>query len=159
MKIFQRFFILHSSFFILIISFLSLLSAKAQVTVDAKLDSADIFIGSRMGISLEVSADAKDEVELPEYDSLQQIVPGLEFMSATPVDTEYVNEGKRMVLKRKYYVTSFDTALYNIPPMEVKVKGKVYKSKNLGMKVIIPFEIPVGAYHAAADLCGCTPEG
>ena len=141
MKIFQRFFILHSSFFIFIISFLSLLSAKAQVTVDAKLDSADIFIGSRMGISLEVSADAKDEVELPEYDSLQQIVPGLEFMSATPVDTEYVNEGKRMVLKRKYYVTSFDTALYNIPPMEVKVKGKVYKSKNLGMKVIIPFEI------------------
>ena len=105
MKIFQRFFILHSSFFIFIISFLSLLSAKAQVTVDAKLDSADIFIGSRMGISLEVSADAKDEVELPEYDSLQQIVPGLEFMSATPVDTEYVNEGKRMVLKRKYYVT------------------------------------------------------
>lgn len=129
------------SLLFIIISVLSFLSAKAQVTVDAKLDSAGIFIGSRMGITLEVSADVKDDVELPEFDSLQQIVPGIEFMGTTPVDTEYVNEGKRMVLKRKYYITSFDTALYNIPPMEVKVKGKVYKSKNLGMKVIIPFQI------------------
>ena len=40
--------------------------AGAQVTVDAKLDSADIFIGQRIGMTLEVSADAKSNVELPE---------------------------------------------------------------------------------------------
>ena len=118
-----------------------LCGTKAQVTVEAKLDSAGIYIGKRMGITLEVSANAKSVVELPPYDSLQMIVPGVEFLSETPVDTEFVNDRKRMVLRKKYYVTSFDTALYNIPPMEVKVDGKVFKSKNLGMKVIIPFEV------------------
>lgn len=56
--------------------------ANAQVTVDAKLDSAGIFIGQRIGLTLEVSADADKEVELPEWDSLQQVVPGLEFVCA-----------------------------------------------------------------------------
>jgi len=115
--------------------------APAQVTVEARLDSAGIFIGQRIGITLEVSADAGKDVELPQFDSLEQIVPGIEYMSSTLVDTDYVNDGKRMVLKKKYYVTSFDTALYNIPPMEVKVAGKSYRSKSLGMKVIIPFKV------------------
>lgn len=109
--------------------------ARAQVTVDATLDSVGIFIGQRMGIQLEVSADKGKAVEMPHYDSLQNIVPGLEFVCATPVDTEYVNEGKRMILRSKYYVTSFDTALYYIPPFEVKVGGKKYQSKNLALKV------------------------
>jgi len=113
---------------------------QSQVTVDAKLDSAGIFIGQRIGITLEVSADADKTVELPQFDSLQQIVPGLEYVCSTPVDTEYVNDGKRMILKEKIYVTSFDTALYSIPPMEVKVGGKSFKSNRLGMKVLT-FEI------------------
>ena len=110
--------------------------AQAQVTVEAKLDSAGILVGKRMGITLEVSADAGQSVELPQFDSLQQIVPGLEFVCATPADTEYVNDGKRMVLTKKYYLTSFDTALYSIPQMDIKVEGKVYKTNRLGMKVI-----------------------
>ena len=125
----------------LILCSLFCLTARSQVTVEARLDSAGIYIGQRTGITLEVSADAGKDVELPQYDSLQPLVPGIEYMSATPVDTEYVNEGKRMVLRRKYYVTSFDTALYNLPPMEVKVGGKTYQSKSLGMKVIIPFKV------------------
>lgn len=112
------------------------LTLWAQVTVEARLDSAFILIGQRMGITVEVSADADKFVELPRYDSLQQIVPGLEFVNALPVDTEYVNNGKRVVLKQKYFVTSFDTALYSIPPVQVKVGEQVYKSNALGMKVI-----------------------
>lgn len=115
--------------------------ASAQVTVDATLDSAGIFIGKRMGISLEVSADAKKNVELPQFDSLKQIIPGIEFVNATPVDTEYINEGQRMVLRRKYYITSFDTALYLLPSFDVKVGKDTFRSKQLAIKVIIPFEI------------------
>lgn len=121
---------------LLLCALLVSVSSHAQVTVEAKLDSAGIFIGQRMGINLEVSADANKMVELPEYDSLQQIVSGIEYLGATPVDTQYVNDGKRMVLTRKYLITSFDTALYSIPPMEVKVDGKVYKSNRMGMKVL-----------------------
>lgn len=115
-------------------------AAKAQVTVDAKLDSAGIFIGQRIGLTLEVSADAGKEVELPEWDSLQQVVPGIEFVRAEKTDTSFVNDNKRMVLSRRYYFTSFDSALYRIPEMEVKVDGKAYKSNVLALKVLT-FEI------------------
>ena len=114
--------------------------AKSQVTVDAKLDSAGIFIGQRIGLTLEVSADAKKQVELPEWDSLQQVVPGLEFVKAEKADTSFLNDGKRMLLSRRYYFTSFDSALYLIPAMDVKVDGKEYHSKRLALKVLT-FEI------------------
>ncbi len=115
----------------------STLSLSAQqVTVQNKLDSAAIFIGNRMGITLEVTADKGKSVELPQYDSLQVIIPGVEFVSATKPDTQYVNDGKRMVLTRKYYITSFDSALYFIPAMQVKVDKKPYKGVNMALKVV-----------------------
>ena len=127
--------------FLVAVCFTVLLADAQNAIVNAKLDSAVLFIGGRMGVTLEVTADAKKVVEMPDFDSLQQVVPGVEFLGATSVDSEYINDGKRVVLRKKYYITSFDTALYNIPPMEVKVDGKAYKSKNLGMKVIIPFQV------------------
>lgn len=109
--------------------------ANSQVTVDAKIDSTHIFIGQNVGITLEVSAAKGMKVELPGYDSLQQIIPGIEYVGATNADTNYINDGKRMVLKKKYFITSFDTALYYIPPMVVKVGEDEFKSKNLALKV------------------------
>lgn len=114
---------------------MSIAAAMAQVTVDATLDSAQIFIGQRVGITLEVSADSKKEIHLPEYDSLQLIVPGIEYVNATKVDTNWLNEGKRMVLTRKYYITSFDSALYYLPPMQVLCDTARYSSKSLALKV------------------------
>lgn len=108
----------------------------AQVTVEAKIDSTRIFIGQQVGLSLEVSADAGKNVEFARFDSLQQIIPGLEVVRSEKTDTQLLNDGKRMVLTKKYVVTSFDSALYYIPPMTVKVDGKEYKSKNLALKVV-----------------------
>lgn len=108
----------------------------AQVTVDAKIDSTRIFIGQQVGLSLEVSADVGKNVEFMRFDSLQQIIPGLEVVRSEDPDTDLLNDGKRMVLTKKYVITSFDSALYYIPPMTVKVDGKEYKSKNLALKVV-----------------------
>lgn len=123
---------------------LSSAQAEAQVTVESKIDSVGIFIGQRIGVTLEVSADAGKEVELPEWDSLQQVVPGLEFVRSEKADTSYVNEGKRMILTRRYFFTSFDSALYVIPEMKVKVDGKDYQSKKLALKV---FTFDVDTLH------------
>lgn len=109
--------------------------ARAQVAVSAKIDSSQIFIGQRVGITLEVAADKGQAIELPRYDSLQQIVPGLELVKTCDADTGYLNEGKRVVISQKYLITSFDTALYYIPPMRVKVGGKTYEAKSLALKV------------------------
>ncbi len=110
--------------------------AGAQVTVEARIDSTLIFIGQQVGISLEVSADAGKKVEFASFDSLQQIIPGLEVVRSEETDTDLLNDGKRMVLTKKYVVTSFDSALYYIPPMTVKVDGREYMSQNLALKVV-----------------------
>lgn len=115
---------------------MSFADAEAQVTVDAKLDSASIFIGQRIGMTLEVSADVKSTVELPEWDSLAQVAPDIEFVRAEQTDTSLLNDGKRMMLSRRYYFTSFDSALYLMPEMDVKVDGKDYLSKKLALKVV-----------------------
>ena len=109
---------------------------RAQVTVDAKIDSTRILIGQQTGITVEVSADAGKNVEFMHYDSLQQMIPGIEVLKMSEPDTQLLNEGKRMVLTQRYLVTSFDSALYYIPPMTVKVDGKEYQSKNLALKVL-----------------------
>lgn len=111
-------------------------SRSQSVIVENKLDSTTILIGQRMGITLEVTADKGKKVVLPTYDSLQQIVPGIEYLSSTVPDTQYVNDNKRMVLKKKYYITSYDSALYLFPAMQVMVDGKSYKAKNLALKVV-----------------------
>lgn len=133
---------------------LAFVEAKGQVTVDAKLDSAEIFIGQRIGITLDVSADAKSQVDLPDWDSLQQIVPGLEFVNAEKADTDFVNDGKRMVLTRRYYFTSFDSALYMIPEFEVNVDGKSHLSKKLALKVLT---MDIDTLHADS-ICGMKAE-
>jgi hypothetical protein len=108
----------------------------AQVVVDAKIDSTAIFIGQRVGITLEVSADKDSKITFPSYDSLQHIIPGIEIVNSSRPDTNYINENKRMTLARKYVVTSFDTAIYYIPPFKVLVDDKEYETNNLALKVL-----------------------
>ena len=51
-----------------------------------------------------------------------------------------LNDGKRMLIKQEYTITSFDSALYYLPPFEVMVNGESYRSKALAVKV---YSIPV----------------
>ena len=108
---------------------------NAQVIVEASLDSSQIYIGQRTGINVEVSVDADCYVTFPEYDSLYQIVEGIEVLSSTVPDTQLLNDGKRLFLKKKYIITAFDSALYFIPPFQIKVDTTNYKSKSLALKV------------------------
>ena len=115
--------------------FMVLDNVKSQVTVEAKLDSAQIFIGQHVGITLQVSADKGKRVELPVFDSLQHLVNGIEVLEAIELDSVPINDGKRVMFSRKYLLTSFDTALYYIPPIKVMVDDKEYESKSLALKV------------------------
>ena len=114
--------------------------AMAQVNVEAKIDSIAIFIGEQTQIHLNVTADKGTVVEMPVFDSLQQITPGIEVLSSTEPDTQWINDNKRFTLSKSYTVTSFDTTLYRIPPMKVKVGDKIYESKSMALKVLT-FEV------------------
>ncbi len=49
-----------------------------------------------------------------------------------------------MLITQEYVITSFDSALYYLPPMPVTVDGKEYKSKALALKV---YSMPVDTLH------------
>lgn len=109
--------------------------AYCQVVVDAQIDSTRIFIGQRVGVTLEVSAGKESNIAFPSYDSLQYVTPGVELVNMESVDTNFINDDKRVTLTRKYILTSFDTALYYIPPFKIMVDDKEYETKSLALKV------------------------
>ena len=55
-----------------------------------------------------------------------------------------LNDGRRSLITQEYTVTSFDSALYYLPPMEVLVDNKAYRSKALALKV---YSMPVDTLH------------
>lgn len=117
-------------------------SLMAQVTVEATIDSAQILIGEQARISLEVSLDAGKRLQLPLFNDT--IVRGIEVLEVAKPDTQYINGNKRMLIKERYTITSFDSALYYIPPIEVAVDDEVYKSGALALKV---YSMPVDTLH------------
>lgn len=114
---------------------LSALPLRAQVSVETALDSAQIWIGQQVGLTVRVSADANAQVSWPSIDSLQQLTEGVEVVGIEPVDTEWINDGARMTLSRKYVITSFDSALYYLPPFQLSVDGKPYEAAGHALKV------------------------
>lgn len=108
----------------------------AQVIVDSKLERAEILIGEPVGLTTSVSVGAKQKIQFPEYEKSDTIISGLEVLECGNIDTTYLNGGRRMTLSRRYVLTSFDSALYRIPSMEIEVDGKIHTSRaKLGLKV------------------------
>lgn len=132
-------------YYILCVAFLTVFSVKAlgqAVTVNAVMDSLQIFIGQQTQIRLQVFADAGQKIVLPLLkDTLTQ---GVEIIDRPTVDTVFINDGKRIQLTQTYTITSFDSALYYIPPFRVLVSNKPYYSKPLALKV---YSLPVDEAH------------
>lgn len=105
----------------------------AQVTVDAKIDSLHLLIGEQTRVELEVSLNANQKLQLPVL--RDTLVRGVEILDIAKPDTQMLNEGKRMLVKQEYTITSFDSALYYLPPFEVLVNDVPYRSKALALKV------------------------
>lgn len=120
---------------LLLLSLVSGLPAAAQVTVGQALEPTSLRVGEQAVLTVTVTLDADKRANFPNFNN-NLIVPGVEVVDEGAVDTTWLNEGKRMKLTRRYLVTSFDQALYTLPPFEVKVGEKVYRSKDaLGLKV------------------------
>jgi hypothetical protein len=119
----------------LLFSSAGIMAVDGQVTVDATIDSLEMFVGQQSHIKLEVSMNAKSKLQLPIFKS-GYMVPGVEVLEASKPDTEAINEGARLVISQIYTITSFDSAVYYLPPLRVMVDGKPYESKSLALKVL-----------------------
>lgn len=120
------------------------LAIEAQVVVNAKIDSLQLFVGEQTGITVDVTVNSNQRVEMPVLSPGMALVPNVEVIKSLPVDTNLLNDGQRMQILKKYIITAWDSALYYLPPMEVKVDGKSYKSKNLALKV---YTVDVDTLH------------
>lgn len=108
--------------------------ATAQnVSVNAEMDSCQRLIGEQARIKLKIGIDAGKRALLPLFD--KEIVEGVEIVEKAPTDTQLLNDGKRLLITEEYVVTSFDSALYVIPPFEVLVDGIPYYSEELALAV------------------------
>ncbi len=119
-------------------------SLVAQVQVDIKVDSVQLLVGEQTGINLRVTLDSDKIAEFPSLSPGMEIIPNLEVVEVQPMDTTFLNEGKRMELSQKFTVTAWDSALYYLPPFKVKVGEQVDSSKSLAIKV---FTLDVDTLH------------
>lgn len=119
-----------------------LINASAQVSVEARIDSIEMFIGQQVHVEVTATADSKAKVEFPKLKMEEKanaqpigvLTPGVEIVDATDVDIRELDNGKS-AFSRTYTITSFDGNLYYLPPFVVTVNGKKYKSKSLALKV------------------------
>lgn len=116
-------------------------TALAQsVTVDATIDSLQILIGEQAKIKLEVSLNSDKQAIFPVF--TDTLVNGVEILEIAKSDTQLLNGGKRSLITQEYTITSFDSALYYLPPMEVWVDNQPYRSKALALKVY-SMQVPI----------------
>ncbi len=121
------------------------MASEAQVIVDSKLDRADILVGEQAQLTTTVTADSRQRVRFPEYAVTDTLTQGVEVLNCGKIDTVDIDGRRRMRLSRTYIITSFDSALYALPPMAIEVDGKTYVSRSrLGLKVNT---VPVDTVH------------
>ncbi len=119
------------------------LCLPAQVFVESKIDSMQILIGEQTGLELSVTAKKGARIKMPAFTLSQYITPGVEVLESSGQDTVTQDNGL-VKISKKYVLTSFDENLYYLPPMNVVVDGKNYKSKSLALKVMT---VPVDTLH------------
>ena len=111
------------------------LGVKADIVVESSLDSTTILIGQQVSLRTKVTAPKGTRVVFPEYAN-GYLTEGVEVLERSKVDTSVIDNGQRWVLNRAYLLTSFDSALYRLPAVEVTSGGKTFRSNNaLGLKV------------------------
>jgi hypothetical protein len=122
---------------LLLISILifSWIATFAQYSVEAKIDSMEMFIGQQVHVTVSVAAPANARVTFPTFKPEQQITPGIEILADSTLEEQTLSDGQTM-FAHIYTLTSFDGKLYYIPPFSVRLNGKVYKSKSLALKVM-----------------------
>ncbi|MDD2436143.1 MAG: hypothetical protein PHG27_02165 [Massilibacteroides sp.] len=105
----------------------------AQKTlIDVTADSTAILIGEQTVLHMSVTTDkGKDVLPLIPRDTLMQ---GVEVLNLSVPDTIFI-DNNRIVIKQDILVTSFDSALYLLPPLKVIDGADTISSNQIALKV------------------------
>lgn len=108
---------------------------RAQVTVTARLDSVQFYVGEQDGLELQVSMPAGGDLQLPVLKEGMELMPNIEIVEMDAPDTVLMNDGNQWQITQRYVITAWDSSLYYLPPMKVMVDSVAYESKSLAFKV------------------------
>lgn len=120
---------------IIAIALFAVSEMTAQVTVTARLDSVQFYVGQQDGLEVQVSFPADKTLQLPPVKKGMEIIPNVEVVEVLDADTVLLNEGKQLQVTQRYIITAWDSAFYYLPPVQVKVDTSLYESKSLAFRV------------------------
>lgn len=135
---------------VLIFLWISILQLSAQIVVKATIDSTSILIGQQTKIHLEIAADKSQSLQLPLISDTLTI--GVEVLEISKIDTTDIGNN-RIQMKYDYLVTSFDSALYLLPPFKVIAGADTVFSTELALKVsTLPVDTESGQFYDIKDI-------
>lgn len=102
----------------LIVSFFSAFSQ--DVTVTSSVDSSRIYIGDQLKFTITIDKPANLKLTLPFF--RDTLCKNIEIVSGPLIDSS-ATSGGRMKIIEKYLITSFDSGLYQIPPVFAEMKN------------------------------------
>lgn len=116
--------------YILIISLvLCAVVSKAQVSVEATLDSTAILVGSQTNLTVEVKGAAGGaKIDFPYFKDESEIAQGIEMVRLLGDTTADKS-------KRVYVLTAWNEGKYSVPSLSVKVNGKNYQTNAIPLQV------------------------
>jgi hypothetical protein len=107
--------------------------ATSQTVVQSTIDSAVLMIGEQTKVRLEIISDKNKQLILPVLS--ESLTEGVWVLETGKPDTAVADNG-RMSIKLQYLITSFDSALYVIPPFQVIDGPDTLLSNSLILKVV-----------------------
>ncbi len=120
------------------------------VSVAARIDSTQLWIGDQAQLTLEVGQDAGQSVQFPLLE--EQVIELIEIVERSAMDTVDLGHG-RIQVSQRYTITSFDDSLYYIPPFAFATGEDTVWSSSLSLSVVQPFVIDT-VNNAIADIKG-----
>lgn len=99
-------------------------SGDKQPKIDAKISPDTVMIGDRFFIDVEIDKDMIQIVEFPSFEN-NMMNDHVEIIDISSIDT-LQEDGRRLKLKRRYTLTSFDEGIYNMEPFPM-----IYADKNI----------------------------
>jgi hypothetical protein len=105
----------------------------SQTIIQSTIDSTMLMIGEQTKVQWEVISDKNKHVILPVVS--ESLIDGVWVLETGKPDT-IIDDNDRMSIKQQYLITSFDSALYVIPPFQVIDGPDTLLSNSLILKVM-----------------------
>ena len=135
---------------ILVCLWISCISISAQTVIKATIDSTHILIGQQTDIHLEIAADKNQLLQIPLIPDT--LMAGVEVLEISKIDTVDIGNN-RIQMKYNYLITSFDSALYLLPPFKVIAGADTIFSAELALKVsTLPVDTESGQFYDIKDI-------